>query len=168
MENLSDIFPVIIFLFWVIFGVIFKSVAKNRAKPVTPAGNQDSREDKPPKKRSGTNLKDALQMVLEEMDLTERRDDQLPESIPKQQTSPEAVVSELTELVSETAVDDVRSTREKQPYRRSVLRPYQMQKDDAHKSEVTLTGRNVDGDEIRRGIIWSEILSPPLSLREPR
>lgn len=167
MDHLSDIFPVIIFLFWVIFGVIFKSAMKNKVKPVSSHNSGDRNENAPPKRRPGTNLKEALRMVLEEMDLTERSDDELPESIPRKTdtilqpapVSPEVIMSELPELT----VQHRRSDDEKQPYKRHFLHPYQKQKENG----VYVTGQKVDREEVRRGIIWSEILSPPLALRDP-
>ena len=173
LDHLSEIFPVIVFLFWVIFGVIFKSVVqKKRVKPPASSRNAEREEQKaPPKKRLGNNLKDALQMVLEEMDLTERRDDELPESIPgkmdvipQQQPSPEIIMSELPEI----SVKSRRNDNGEQPYRREHQHPYQEQEDDSLMKRFYVTARKMERDELRRGIIWSETLSPPLSLREPR
>jgi len=170
MDHLSEILPVIVFLFWVIFGVIFKSAVQKKAKsPVQPRNEREERQKTPPKKRFGTNLKDALQMVLEEMDITERRNDELPESIPdkmdtkpQQQPSPEIIMAGLPEI----SVKSRRNENDEQPYRREHMHPYQEQ--NIRKADTYIPSGKVYRNELLRGIIWSEILSPPLSLREPR
>lgn len=168
MEKLGEFFPLIIFLFWVIFGVLFKSAMKNRAKP--PGANrpeQNERPRTPPKKASSGKLKDAIQMVLEEMDLSGREEVVFSENGNDEEADVQsATFTENTPVVSESPRRGTTSEKlvvQEQPYKRTFMHPYRI---DQGSEGIYVAGMPARLEEIRRGIIWSEILSPPLALRE--
>jgi hypothetical protein len=168
MEKLGEFFPLIIFLFWVIFGVLFKTSIKNRKKAPETRPRQDERPSTPAKKKTGANLKDAIQMVLEEMDLSGREEsvfsgDTAYKEENESSVSFERSIPAVPETVREAIPAEKREVPEIQPYKRAFVHPYRV--DNRHEGEF-MAGMVKHREEIRRGIIWSEILSPPLALRE--
>ncbi len=150
LDNLSDLIPLFIFLFWVIIAIL-GSFFKKRNQPGTSTSSrtQSSSQSSAP---SGRNISDDLRRSLEDIFgvPSEGGDVEYEEEIHK------AAGSAQEQPV--TAYDENRSRPKRIVPSASMV-----------ETEVkTAIGSQpaLSGDVLIKAVIWSEILLPPLSLRD--
>lgn len=155
-EALEKIVPIIVFIIWIVFGVIMKGARKRPGTPPPAPSPGGGEKRTPPRKREGQpgSLTKAIRKVLEEVQLSGEQ----PEEQRAVQNEPEETV--LEELPA--ATDTHRAYQElKEEPAEAVGR------DDGYALSAAPRARKgeISRTTVRRGFIWSEILAPPLAFR---
>ena len=148
LDSIDKILPFFFFIIWIVFGAL----ARKKKVPPSQTGKPPSR----PKPKSGGGLRElrkTLQKVLEEM--------QAPIE-PQQQESTTTLESLFDDTVSpEMPPSPIAPVREIKASSSAVP---QMQAPAPKSMKKNRTAFNPA--TVRQGVIWSEILAPPIGLRD--
>ncbi|MFW5785304.1 MAG: hypothetical protein ACOCW1_03875 [Chitinispirillaceae bacterium] len=151
IENLESLFPVLIFAIWVIVTVLRRLVEGRTETEEAPAGSPAQKE-----RRVSGSSSDELRRSLEDIFGLSEAEEELEEP---QELFQKSRAHE--EKPVETAYEKMRMEEEsKYGAPSGSLPPVESEK--SRFSETTALNSN----ELRKGIIWHELLQPPLALRE--
>jgi len=155
MVGIEKAIPFIVFIIWIFSAVLRQN--KSRQSPVSPKQSAPPSKSRPGASLFGE-LRRSLQTALEEFDT--------PQSSPQEAS-----------LSSQAALDDFRRSDEtlevnadEESYfrgsHRNISKSSNSSIDTSPAVTVPANTMKFTSENIREGIIWAEILSPPLSLRE--
>lgn len=174
IKTLEKLFPILIFLIWVLFSVLANAKKRGPAgKPVPRADERPSydndkyrQQESDEKPQISDDLRRTLETIFGESPV------QVEEKVPEREPEPSSVEKYESEKSEEpsviaTQMEIQRAYEEAQRKLASLnethLEPQLSSNFDNEQSigdELTISH-----DEVRKGFIWSEILGPPVSMR---
>jgi hypothetical protein len=142
-DSIDKILPILFFFIWIFFGVFFKGKKRQSPSGTTPG------RSKPPAGGLG-DLRRTLRKVFEEI--------QAPV------VSPEVEATSLEGTREDASVSEDRPGVVPVPEKNNSV--IEMKQNAALALPVKSEKTMITIDTVRQGIIWSEILAPPVSMRD--
>ncbi|MBN1577609.1 MAG: hypothetical protein JW913_13705 [Chitinispirillaceae bacterium] len=153
-DSLDILIPVLFFIIWVIVGIAAKG--KRRTKAGAPSVKPAAPRSRP---AGGMGeLRKTLQKVLEEMQVLPEQPEM--QALPAEREIAETAMKETSAAVPEYALTAGESNVSLETTARRI--PVSV----SAPTVAHPTVRKIPLSEVRRGIVWSEVVQPPLALRE--
>ncbi|MFP4164164.1 MAG: hypothetical protein ACLFVE_09300 [Chitinispirillaceae bacterium] len=156
LENLQALFPILIFVIWLIV-VVVRQLSGSRETEADVNTEETSAEREP---RIGEGTQGDLRRSLEDLFGLPREGENLekPGELFEQSRAEKKTDESAQEKKEENAAHDFQTSSE--PFKSVAELEEDLEKE---KSSDRI---KVDTNEIRKGIVWHEVLQPPLALRE--